>query len=68
VGAELEATGPALVSCHRRCESTLRGRRSARSSLIGRNHKMIRPVSAFTEQSRAPGTPARTFEPSVTRH
>jgi len=56
------------VDCHRRCESTLRGRRSARSSLIGRNCSMIRPISAFTEQSRAPGTPARAFDPSVTRY
>jgi len=55
------------MSRHRRCESTLRGRRSARSSLIGRNRK-IRPISAFTERSRAPGTPARAFDLSVTRH
>ena len=54
--------------CSGHLESVLRVHRSARSSLISRGSPAARLISAFTNQSRAPGAPARAFYLSVQGH
>jgi hypothetical protein len=44
----------------------LRGCSFARSSLIARDRRDARAMSAFINQSRAPGTPARAYDSTVT--
>jgi hypothetical protein len=56
------------VSGTRRVESALRVHRSARASLISRGRLVARLISAFTDQSRAPGAPACAFGSSVNGH
>jgi hypothetical protein len=58
---------PALVACIYSFGGALRVRRFARSRLIDREGRMARSISAFINQSRASGDPARAFVSVVTR-